>query len=252
MSDIKLIHEDCIYAMKNIAAGSVHCIITSPPYNVDLGNNKYNKDGYTVHDDNMPYDEYLDWMSLVFKYCYKVLSEDGRICVNIGDGKNGKIPTHADFIRILRDVGFIPMTTIIWNKNNTSNRCAWGSYLSPSCPSFPRPFEYILVFSKSHKLLRKGEPTITKDEWREYSNGLWTFAPQTGQKKIGHPAMFPVELPTRLIKMLTYKGDVILDPFMGAGTTGIACVNTDRRFIGIEIDEKYFNIAKKRVEEAQR
>lgn len=143
------------------------------------------------------------------------------------------------------------MTTIVWNKNNTSNRCAWGSYLSPSCPSFPRPFEYILVFSKSHKLLRKGEPTITKDEWREYSNGLWTFAPQNGQKRIGHPAMFPVELPTRLIKMLTYKSDVVLDPFMGAGTTGIACVNTARRFIGIEIDEKYFNIAKKRVDEVQ-
>lgn len=252
MSNIKLIHGDCVNAMKDIAAGSVHCIITSPPYNVDLGNNKYNKNGYASHNDNMPYEKYLYWMSVVFKYCYDVLSDDGRICINIGDGKNGKIPTHADFVRIIQDIGFMPMTTIIWNKNNTSNRCAWGSYLSPSCPSFPRPFEYILVFSKSHKLLRTGQPTITKEEWKEYSNGLWTFAPQTGQKKIGHPAMYPVELPKRLIKMLTYKGDVILDPFMGAGTTAIACIDTDRRFVGIELDEKYFNIAKKRVEEAQR
>lgn len=251
MEDIKLINNDCLIAMKELSNGSVHCVITSPPYNVDLGNNKYKKDGYSTHNDNMPYDDYLDWMKEVFKECYRVLSHDGRICVNIGDGKNGKIPTHSDFIQIMKSIGFMPMTTIIWNKNNTSNRCAWGSYLSAKAPSFPRPFEYILVFQKSNGLERIGESTITKDEWKEYSNGLWSFAPEMKQKKIGHPAMFPIELPTRVIKMLSYKHDVILDPFMGVGTTAIACLNTDRKFIGIEIDDKYFDIARERIDKAK-
>lgn len=251
MEDIKLINDDCLIAMKELSNGSVHCVITSPPYNVDLGNNKYKKDGYSTHNDNMPYDDYLNWMKDVFKQCYRVLSNDGRICVNIGDGKNGKIPTHSDFIQIMKSIGFTPMTTIIWNKNNTSNRCAWGSYLSAKAPSFPRPFEYILVFQKSNGLERIGESTITKDEWKEYSNGLWSFAPEMKQKKIGHPAMFPIELPTRLIKKLTYKHDVILDPFMGVGTTAIACLNNDRKFIGIEIDDKYIEIATERIDKAK-
>lgn len=246
---MKLINADCLLLLKTMKEGSAHCVITSPPYNVDLGNNKYKKEGYASHNDNMPYEEYLLLMEEIFRECYKVLSEDGRICINIGDGKNGKIPTHSDFIQILTKVGFHPMTTIIWNKNNTSNRCAWGSYLSAKAPSFPRPFEYILVFQKSNGLVRVGESTITKDEWKEYSNGLWSFAPEMKQKQIGHPAMFPVELPMRLIKMLTYKGDTILDPFMGSGTTGVACIKTDRHFIGIEKDESYFRIANKRINE---
>lgn len=250
MEDIKLINNDCFTAMKELSNGSVHCVITSPPYNVDLGNNKYKKEGYSTHSDNMPYNAYLNWMEDVFRECYRVLSIDGRMCINIGDGKNGKIPTHSDFIQIAKSVGFMPMTTIIWNKNNTSNRCAWGSYLHAKSPSFPRPFEYILVFQKANGLQRVGESTITKEEWKEYSNGLWTFAPERKQKLIGHPAMFPTELPKRLIKMLTYKHDVILDPFMGSGTTGVVCVNENRKFIGIEIDEKYVEIAKNRVEKA--
>lgn len=250
-TNINLIHGDCLKIMNELPNSSVHCVITSPPYNVDLGNNKYKKDGYPTHNDNMPYDDYLNWMKEVFTQCYRVLSNDGRICVNIGDGKNGKIPTHSDFIQIMKSIGFMPMTTIIWNKNNTSNRCAWGSYLSAKAPSFPRPFEYILVFQKSNGLQRVGESTITKDEWKEYSNGLWSFAPEMKQKKIGHPAMFPVELPTRLIKMLTYKYNVILDPFMGSGSTMVACVNTNRKGIGIELDDNYYNIACKRVKEAQ-
>lgn len=246
---MKLINADCLVYLKTMKEGSAHCVITSPPYNVDLGNNKYKKQGYSSHNDNMPYGEYLLWMEEVLRECYRVLSEDGRMCINIGDGKNGKIPTHSDFIQIMKSIGFMPMTTIIWNKNNTSNRCAWGSYLSAKAPSFPRPFEYILVFQKSNGLIRFGESTITKDEWKEYSNGLWSFAPEMKQKQIGHPAMFPVELPMRLIKMLTYKGDTILDPFMGSGTTGAACIKTDRHFIGIEKDESYFRIAEKRINE---
>lgn len=248
MSDYKIICGDSLKELKNISNETVNCVITSPPYNVDLGNNKYKKDGYRIHNDNMPYNEYLSWMKDIFTECFRVLSKDGRFCINIGDAKNGKITTHSDFIQICKEIGFMPLSTIIWNKNNTSNRCAWGSYMSAKAPSFPRSFEYILVFSKTPGLERNGNTTITKDEWIEYTNGLWTFAPEKEQKKIGHPAMFPVELPLRLIKMLTYENDVVLDPFMGVATTGVACLKTNRKFIGIEIDNNYCEIGKKRLE----
>ena len=248
----KIYNEDCLEGMKRIPDGSVHCVITSPPYNVDLGNNKYNKFGYGQHEDNLPHEKYLRWMRSVFQECYRVLSSDGRICVNIGDGRNGKVPTHSDFIFLLREVVFKPITTINCNKNNTSNRCAWGSYLSAKAPSFPRSFEYILIFGKTDSLQRDGETTVTKLEWREYTNGLWTFAPERNQKRIGHPAMFPLELPSRLIKMLTYNGDIVLDPFMGSGTTAIAAIRTKRNFIGFELQKEYFDMAEKRIKDERR
>lgn len=247
MEKTKLICGDCLEEIRKLERGSVHCVITSPPYNVDLGNNKFKKVGYNTHNDNMPYEEYLSWMKNIFTECYNVLSHDGRMCINIGDGKNGKVSTHSDFIQICKGIGFIPLTTIVWNKNNMSNRCAWGSYLSAKAPSFPTPFEYILVFGKTNTLERTGITTITKEEWLSCANGLWTFAPEKKQKAIGHPAMFPIELPHRLMRILTYQNDVILDPFMGTGTTGLACLNNNRNFIGIEIDELYYNIAKERI-----
>jgi site-specific DNA-methyltransferase (adenine-specific) len=236
--NVKLITGDCVEKMKALDT-KVNIVITSPPYNVNLGNNKYKKDGYNVTDDNLPYNEYLDWMKEVFTVCFDVLTEDGRICINIGDGKNGAIPTHSDFIQILKDIGFIPLTTIIWNKNTMSSRTAWGSFMSASAPSFPRGIEYILVFGKTPKLLSKGESTMTKEEFIEYSNGLWVFHPEKKQKEYGHPAMFPVELPERLIKMLTYKDATVLDPFSGTATTGVACYKTGRNYIGIEKDPIY-------------
>jgi len=232
---------DCIEKLREIVETGerANIIITSPPYNVNLGNNKYKKEGYLSTDDNLPYEEYLNWMREVFTECYNVLTEDGRICINIGDGKNGAIPTHSDFIQICKEIGFIPLTTIIWNKNTMSSRTAWGSFMKASAPSFPRGFEYIIILSKTPKLLNNGESTMTKEEFIEYSNGLWTFAPEKKQKEYGHPAMFPVELPLRLIKMLTYKGAIVLDPFSGAATTGVAAIRTGRKYIGIEKEQVY-------------
>lgn len=251
MNNFKLITGNCIEEMQKLIdkGTKVNTVITSPPYNVNLGNNKYKKEGYLSTEDNLPYEDYLEMMKQVFTGCYNILEEDGRICINIGDGKNGAIATHSDFIQILKEIGFIPITTIIWNKNTMSSRTAWGSFCSASSPSFPRGFEYILVFGKTTKLLSKGESTMTKDEFIEYSNGLWTFAPERKQKDFGHPAMFPVELPTRLIKMLTYKDFTVLDPFSGAGTTGIACINTQRNYIGIEKEIEYNKIAAQRIEQ---
>jgi site-specific DNA-methyltransferase (adenine-specific) len=185
-------------------------------------------------------------MTEIFNVCYRVLTADGRMCINIGDGKNGSIPTHSDFIQICKGIGFKVMTIIVWNKNTTSRRTAWGSFMSASSPSFPRNFEYILVFSKSKKLLSKGESTISKDDFIKWSNGMWTFNTEK-ISKVGHPAAFPIELPTRLLRMLTYKDAVVLDMFIGSGTTAIACIKEKRQYIGFEISQEYFDIANKRI-----
>ena len=238
----KIYNEDCLSGMKKISDNTVNCIITSPPYNVGLD--------YDEYKDNKPYYDYLSWIKDIFTESYRVLAEDGRMCINIGDGKNGSIPTHSDFIQIAKEIGFHILTIIIWNKNTTSNRTAWGSFMSPSCPSFPRCFEYILVFSKTHKLSHKGISTIEKKEFIEWSNGMWSFNCES-LKKIGHPAAFPVELPTRCIKLFTYEGDVVLDPFIGSGTTAVACIRENRKFIGFETSDEYFKLSNNRIKVEQ-
>jgi site-specific DNA-methyltransferase (adenine-specific) len=240
---------DCLNGLRKMDDNTIDLVVTSPPYNVDLGNNKYNKNPYNLYNDNKEHQEYISWLKEIFSLVYLKLKSGGRVCINIGDSKNGAIPTHSDVIQMMCDIGYIPMTNIIWNKNTTSNRASFGSYLSPSCPSFPRGFEFILVFAKENKKLQyKGETDLTKEEFVEWTNGLWTFAPETRQKKIGHPAMFPEELPKRLIKMFSWKGALVVDPFMGSGTTAIACINTNRNYIGFELDTGYFNIATERIE----
>ena len=247
---MRLIHGNCIDAMKVLIEEGlqVDLVVTSPPYNVDLGNNKYNKNPYNLYNDNKEHKEYLRWLEKIFRETYKLLKNGGRVCINIGDGKNGAIPTSSDIIHFMSTkLNYIPMSHIIWNKSQTGIRTAWGSFKSPSCPSFPTPFEHILIFAKENKKIQyKGNTDLTKQEFIDWSLSLWNFAPETNQRKIGHPAMFPVELPLRCIKMLSYVGAIILDPFMGAGTTGIACKKTGREFIGIELDEHYFEIAKNR------
>lgn len=246
---MRLINGDCLDKIDYIENESINLVITSPPYNVDLGNNKYKKDKYNHYDDNKDHIEYINWLKEIFTKIYAKMVNDGRIVINIGDGKNGSVPTHSDIIQFMNDVGYNSYTTIIWNKSQVGNRTAWGSFKSPSCPSFPTPFEYILVFYKnSKKLQHEGISTINKQDFIDWSLSIWNFPGETQMKKWKHPAMFPIELPKRLIHMFTYENDVILDPFMGVGTTGIACKKLNRDFIGIEIDEKYFNIAKDRIE----
>lgn len=251
INKVELYNGDCLNIMKNLKSESIDLVVTSPPYNVDLGNNKYKKVGYSLYKDNKEHEEYILWLKNVFNECYRLLKSGGRICINIGDGKNGKVATHSDIIHFMtQELGYLLITQIIWNKNQVGNRCSWGSFQSPSNPSFPTPFEHILVFSKDQYALKnKGESDLSKEEFIDWSLSLWNFAPETKQKQIGHPAMFPIELPTRCMKMFSYKNSTVLDPFMGAGTTGVACVQNNRNFIGIEIDKNYFDIAKERIGE---
>lgn len=241
----------CDDILPTIPFNCVDMVITSPPYNVDLGRNKFKHDSYDEYEDNLPYDKYLDWMETIFRECYRVLKPGGRICINVGDGQNGKIPTHADFIIRMRDkVGFMMITTLIWNKGQISNRCSWGSYCSPSNPSFPCPFEYIIVMAKetySHEG-NKENIDVSPQEFQDQSLSLWEFPPETQMMaKYNHPAVFPKQIPRRLMKQLTYKNDIILDPFSGSGTTCCVAKDINRRFIGIEMSKKYHEISLNRL-----
>lgn len=252
MKDIDLYKGDCVEVLDLLPNESIDLVITSPPYNIDLGKSKHNKNGYNLYNDNKPHHVYIDWLRSVFDITYSKLKKGGRVCLNIGDSKNGAIPTSSDVIQFMSNViGYIPMAHIIWDKSQVRNRCAWGSFLSPSCPSFPTPFEHILVFAKeTTKLQHKGNTDLTKEEFVSWAYGIWKFAPEKKQKQIGCPAIFPEELPKRCAKMFSYEGDVILDPFMGSGTTGIVCVKHNRKFIGIELDESYYDVANKRIKSA--
>lgn len=245
---IEVQNKDCVIGIESLKDNSIDLVVTSPPYNVDLGNNKYHKTPYDLYNDNKEHYEYISWLKDIFNRIYKKLKVGGRACINIGDGKNGAIPTSSDIIQFMVQIGYIPMTHIIWDKSQVGNRTAWGSWLSPSSPSFPTPFEHILAFAKeTKKIQHKGETDLTRDEFIEWSLALWKFAPENKQKKIGHNAMFPEELPKRCIKMFSYVGDLVLDPFSGAGTTAVVSKKLKRNFIGFEISNDYCNMANERL-----
>ena len=247
----QLICGDCLEIILTLPNESIDLVVTSPPYNVDLGNNKYRRTPYDLYRDNLEHGAYIAWLRSIFAHILWKLASGGRIAINIGDGKNGRVPTHSDLMQMLsRDLPYLPMATIVWNKSQTGNRTSWGSWLSPSMPSFPTPFEYVLVFAKdSLRLQTQGETDLTRDEFMAWSLALWSFPGETKAKALGHPAPFPEELPRRLIKMLTWKGAVVLDPFMGVGTACVAAKRLGRGYVGIELSPEYYETARQRIEE---
>jgi len=251
---IQIINEDCLIGIPKLEDYFIDLVVTSPPYNVDLGNNKYHKLSYDLYLDNKDHQEYILWLKNVFKELYPKISIGGRVCINIGDGKNGSVPTSSDIIQFMKELKYIPYTTIIWNKSQVGNRTSWGSYGSAACPSFPTPFEYVLVFCKETNKIQRmvGKSDITKQEFIKWSLALWDFPPETRQKEYGHSAMFPEELPRRCIKLFSYTDSMVLDPFSGAGTTAVVCKELGRNFIGFEISEKYCKIAEERLKHAKR
>lgn len=167
--------------------------------------------------------------------------------IPLDKNKGGARSVAADLTTVAKEVGFNYHSTIIWNEGNISRRTAWGSYLSASAPYVIAPVEVIVVLYKKHwKKQTKGVSDITKEEFIGWTNGLWTFNGES-KKRVGHPAPFPIELPKRCIKLFSYVGDTILDPFLGSGTTLIACQMHERKGIGIELDEEYFRLAVRRI-----
>jgi site-specific DNA-methyltransferase (adenine-specific) len=241
-ANARIINED-IFSTQTIPDDSIDLIVTSPPYNVDI---KYNS-----HDDQLSYEEYLDFSRRWMERCFHWLRNDGRFCLNIPLDKNkgGQQSVGADLTTIAKSVGFRYHSTIIWNEGNISRRTAWGSWVSASAPYVIAPVELIVVLYKNSWKKTSGslQSDITKEEFMEWTNGLWTFNGER-KTKIGHPAPFPVELPLRCMKLFSFIGDTVLDPFMGSGSTLVAAGRCNRFGIGVDIDLKYCEIAVGRIE----
>jgi site-specific DNA-methyltransferase (adenine-specific) len=226
-------------SMDELPSNSVHLMITSPPYNVTK-----------EYDDNLSLNEYVDLLNRVWKETYRVLVPGGRACVNVANlGRKPYIPLHSYIIEGMQEIGFLMRGEIIWNKaSSASPSTAWGTWLSAANPVLRDIHEYILVFSKdTFSRTRKGKAaTIEKNEFLEWTKSVWTF-PAVSAKQIGHPAPFPEELPHRLIQLYTFKDDVVLDPFVGSGTTCLSAIRDKRYYVGYDIDPEYVKLSEKRI-----
>ena len=239
---------------------SVHLVITSPPYWQLKDYGTSNQIGF-----NDTYENYINNLNLVWKECYRVLDNGCRLCINIGDqfarsvyyGRYKVIPIRTEIIKFCERIGFDYMGAIIWQKKTTTNTTGGASIMG----SFPFPrngilaidYEFILLFKKLGMPKRpdkntKEQSRLTKEEWKEYFSGHWNFG---GVKQDGHIAMFPEELPKRLIKMFSFVGDIILDPFLGSGTTSLAAKNLNRNSVGYEINHEFIPYIKQKLQVSQ-
>ena len=225
--------------MNELVDNCVSLTVTSPPYNIG-------KDSDLELND----EEYWKMINKVFSETYRVTKSGGRLVVNVANlGRKPYIPFSKYFTEALNEIGFIMRGEIIWQKSKGANaNFAWGSWLSASNPVIRDIHEYCLVFSKdSMKNSSGGKSTIDKDEFMESTLSIWNITPEKA-KKIGHPAPFPVELPKKFINLYSLKDDLILDPFIGSGTTAIASKLLKRKYVGYEINKNYIEIANNRLE----
>ncbi|MDR0606169.1 MAG: thermonuclease family protein [Bacteroidales bacterium] len=242
--------------MNEVEDNSIHLIITSPPYWQLKDYGAENQIGF-----NDSYESYINNLNLVWAECFRVLHDGCRLCVNIGDqfarsvyyGRYKVIPIHSEIIKFCETVGFDFMGQIIWQKATTMNTTGGGAIMG----SFPHPrngivkldFEYILLFKKQGNAPKptaeqKAQSTMTNDEWNTYFNGHWYF---NGAKQDKHLAMFPEELPARLIKMFSFPDETVLDPFMGSGTTASVARKLNRNSVGYEINPEFIPIIKEKI-----
>lgn len=229
-------------SMSELPDDSVHLMITSPPYNVSK-----------EYDQDLTLEEYRQLLQDVFAETYRVLVTGGRACINVANlGRKPYIPLHAYIISDMLQTGFYMRGEIIWDKAaSAASSTAWGSWMSASNPVLRDVHEYILVFSKQSfsRKSEERESTIEKQQFLEWTKSVWTF-PSASARQVGHPAPFPEELPRRLIELYSYRGDVVLDPFAGSGTTCVAALRTGRRYVGYEIEPEYVKLAEQRIREA--
>ena len=242
--------------MREVADESVHLVITSPPYWQLKDYDSDNQIGFTD-----TYEEYINNLNLVWMECHRALHKGCRLCVNIGDqfarsvyyGRYKVIPIRTEIIRFCETVGFDYMGAVIWQKvttcNTTGGATIMGSFPYPRNGILKIDYEFILLFKKHGKAPAvnkavKEHSRLTTKEWNEYFSGHWRFP---GEKQTKHLAMFPEELPKRLIRMFSFPGETVLDPFLGSGTTALAAGNQGRNSIGYEINAGFLPAIKEKL-----
>ena len=253
---------DLVYAhdahdMSMVESNSTALVVTSPPY---FAGKEYEE---SLGENGAPstYFEYLALLRDVFEECGRVLEPGGRIAVNVANlGRRPYRSLAGDVTEILQGLGLLLRGEVVWWKGRAAGgSCAWGTFQRPSNPVLRDVTERVVIASKGrfdralkpaqrHKLDLPSTATISRDEFLEATTDLWEIPPESATR-VGHPAPFPVALPKRLIELYTYEGDVVLDPFMGSGTTAVAAVRTSRHYIGFETDQLYVNRSNERVKE---
>jgi site-specific DNA-methyltransferase (adenine-specific) len=227
-------------AMAALPDQSVHLMVTSPPYNARK-----------IYDQDLTLDEYLALLRGVFRETWRVLVMGGRACINVANlGRKPYIPMSTFINQMMIEEGFLMRGEIIWDKGGSAgSSTAWGSWQSASNPIIRDVHEYILIFSKGRfKRERLGrENTISRDEFLEYTKSVWRF-PTVSARRVGHPAPFPMELPRRLIQLYTFADEIVLDPFMGSGSTALAALASGRHFVGYDVSDEYVTLARSRIE----
>ena len=267
----KIVCEDAVACMKKLPDNCIDLIFTSPPYNFGLD--------YSDHKDVDKWRDYFNNLFAIFDECIRVLKYGGRVVVNIQPLFSDYIPAHHVISNYFMGRGLIWKGEIIWDKKHYNCKyTAWGSWKSPSSPYLKYTWEFLEVFCKGDlkKIGDGSKADITGDEFKKWVNAKWQIpseeegasfnphptvkkeddawwnvAPEGKMKKFGHPAMFPEKLAERAIKLFSFKGDVVLDPFNGAGTTTVVASQNDRRYLGIDLSPEYCKTAQERLGKVQ-
>ncbi len=240
----KIVCGDSEEILKKLPDNCIDLVFTSPPYNFGLD--------YENHKDGTKWEDYFDKLFNIFSECIRVVKYGGRIVVNVQPLYSDYIPIHHIISDFFMKNKMIWRNEILWEKNNYNCKyTAWGSFKSPSSPYMKYTWEFLEVFSKGD-LKKSGDSSqadITEDEFKEWVLAKWNIAPERKMKEFGHPAMFPEKLAERILKLFSFKNDIILDPFNGVGTTTKVAKATGRRYLGIDISEEYCKKAERRLHE---
>jgi len=242
----KIIVGDSEFVLKQLPDNCIDLIFTSPPYNFGLD--------YENHQDGVDWEKYFEKLFSIFKECIRVLKYGGRIIVNVQPLFSDYVPIHHIISNFFMENKLIWKGEILWDKHNYNCKyTAWGSWKSPSNPYLKYTWEFLEVFCKGD-LKHEGDDKmadITADEFKKWVYAKWDIQPEYNMKKYGHPAMFPEELVERVLKLFSFKGDIILDPFNGVGTTTAVAKKLSRNYLGIDISKEYCKKAEERLKNTQ-